>query len=352
MPATLENQTPANAEAKAAVSRMSQVQKLAALLVIVGPDAAAALMKNLNDTELAGVTAEMTKLTLVDKATQEEILRDFTEVMSQARSALQGGVDYTKAVLEKFVGPTRAWELINRLSPVQTPVSSLQQLLELDTVQVFNVIKDELPQTIALVTSYMPVNKVSELLVLLRPELRSQVVERLATLGPTPVEVIERVIQVLSSKVGGQRKKASNQTGGVKAAADVLNAMEKNASKSVLTSLEDRNPDLALSIRQKLFEFDDLRTLDQNTLQRVLREVQITDLALALKTASEELKAALLACITKRAAESVLEELSYMGPRKLREIESAQARVVEVVRRLDAEGEIELNSHARDEVLV
>jgi flagellar motor switch protein FliG len=352
MPAAAETTPPANAEAKAVVSRMTQVQKLAALLVIVGPEAAAALMKNLNETELSAVTTEMTKLTLVDKPTQEEILRDFSEVAAQASSAVQGGVDYTKAVLERFVGPTRAWELVNRIAPIQTPVNSFEALLELDPVQMFNMVKDELPQTIALIASYMPVNKVSELIVLLRPDLRSQVVERLATLGPTPVEVIERVVQVLGTKVGGQRRKASNQTGGVKAAADVLNAMEKNASKSVLTSLEDRNPGLAQSIRQKLFEFEDLRTLDQNTLQRILREVQITDLALALKTAGEDLKKALLSCITKRAAETVMEELSYMGPRKLREIESAQARVVEVVRRLDAEGEIELNSFARDEVLV
>jgi flagellar motor switch protein FliG len=352
MPTVVENPAPPASEARAAVSRMTPVQKLAALLVILGPESAAGIMKNLHDSELALVTAEMTKLTLIDKETQDEILLDFGEVVAQASSAVQGGVDYTKSVLEKFVGPTRAWELINRIAPIHTPVSSLQELLELDAVQIFNVVKDELPQTIALIASYLPVNKVSQLLIMLRPELRSEVVERLATLAPTPVEVIERVVQVLSGKVGGQRKKASNQTGGVKAAADVLNAMEKNASKTLLNSLEDRNPNLAQSIRQKLFEFEDLRALDPNTLQRILREVQITDLALALKTASDELKQALLACITKRAAETVMEELSYMGLRKLREVETAQARVVDIVRRLDAEGEIELNSHARDEVLV
>lgn len=352
MPTVVESKENGNAEARNAVARMTQMQKLAALLVILGPESAAAVMKNLNESELAVVTAEMTKLTLIEKTLQEEILRDFSEVVSQASSAVQGGVDYTKAVLEKFVGPTRAWELINRIAPIHTPVNSLQELLELDAVQIFNVIKDELPQTIALISSYLPVNKVSQILVMLRPELRSQVVERLATLAPTPVEVIERVVQVLSTKVGGQQKKASNQTGGIKAAADVLNAMEKNISKTLLNSLEDRNPNLAQSIRQKLFEFEDLRTLDQNTLQRILREVQITDLALALKTASDDLRKALLSCITKRAAETVMEELSYMGLKKLREVESAQARVVDIVRRLDAEGEIELNSYARDEVLV
>jgi flagellar motor switch protein FliG len=350
MPTVIEDSAPS--EAKNAVSRMSPNQKLAALLVTLGPESAAALMKNLNDSELALVTTEMTKFTLIDKEMQEEVLAEFQAVISQASSSVQGGVDYTRAVLEKFVGPTRAWELINRIAPVHTPVNSLQELLELDAVHIFNVVKDELPQTIALIASYLPVNKVSALLGMLRPDVRFQVIERLATLAPTPVEVIERVVQVLSNKVGGQQKKASNQTGGVKAAADVLNAMEKNVSKSLLNSLEDRNPGLAQLIRQKLFEFEDLKTLDPTTLQRILREVQIIDLALALKNASEELKTALLACITKRAAETVQEELSYMGPRKLREVEAAQARVVDVVRRLDAEGEIELNSFARDEVLV
>jgi flagellar motor switch protein FliG len=352
MATDLEMNSAATIEAKGTVSRMTSMQKLAALLIIVGPESAAAIMKNLNEAELARVTAEMTKLTLIDKPLQEEILNEFTEVVTQASSAVQGGVEYTKAVLEKFVGPTRAWELINRIAPVHTPVNSFQELLELDATQIHNIVKDELPQTVALIASYLPVDKVSQLLVLLRPELRGQVIERLATLAPTPVEVIERVVRVLSTKVGGQQKKASNQTGGVKAAADVLNAMDKNLSKRVLDSLEDRNPGLAQSIRQKLFEFDDLRTLDPNTLQRILREVQLTDLALALKNASEDLKKTLLGCLTKRAAETVAEEISYMGPRKLREVEGAQSRVVDVIRRLDAEGEIELNSYARDEVLV
>ena len=204
----------------------------------------------------------------------------------------------------------------------------------------------EQPQTITLVVSYLPADKAAQLLTMLRTELRQDVIERLATLAPTPVEVVEKVIEVLSKKMGGRGTRALNQTGGLKSAASLLNALDKNLAKSLILSIEERNHDLGQAIRQKMFTFEDIVSLDIQSIQKILREVDMRDLAIALKTASEQLKTSLLAAISKRAAESVKDEMMYMGPLKMREIEMAQIRIIEVMRRLESEGEIETGNNA------
>jgi flagellar motor switch protein FliG len=347
--------TPETAAAPAEVGKMTKVQKLAALLIILGPDSASQILKHLDEHELETVCAEMAKLTFISHDMQEEILREFSDVTVQASSAILGGVDFTKGTLEKSVGLFRASNIISRVAPTRTPVAAMQQIVEMEARQIYNLIKNEQPQTIALVITYLTAEKSSQLMMLLRNEVRDQVIERVATMSPTPIEIVERVVEVLNQKLGGRHTRALNQTGGVKTAADLLNSMEKNLSKSMLIGLEERNPELGAAIRQKMFTFEDLVLLDPPSLQKILREVETRDLAVALKTASDKLKTALLSCISKRAAETVNEEISFMGPLKLRDIEGAQSRIIEVVRRLESEGEIDLgnpNGANRDEVLV
>jgi flagellar motor switch protein FliG len=339
----------------AEVGKMTKVQKLAALLVMLGPDSASQILKHLDEHELETVCTEMAKLTFISQDLQQEILREFSDVTVQASSAILGGVDFTKGTLEKSVGLFRASNIISRVAPTRTPFAAMQQIVEMEARQIYNLIKSEQPQTIALVVSYLTPEKSSQLMLLLRSEVRDQVIERVATMSPTPIEIVERVVEVLNQKLGGRHTRALNQTGGVKTAADLLNSMDKNLSKSLLIGLEERNPELGAAIRQKMFTFEDLVLLDPPSLQKILREVETRDLAVALKTASDKLKTALLSCISKRAAETVNEEISFMGPLKLRDIEGAQARIIEVVRRLESEGEIDLgnpNGSNRDEVLV
>jgi flagellar motor switch protein FliG len=327
-------------------SKMSKVQKLAALLVMIGPESAANVLKQLDDHELENVTGEMAKLSLIGQELQSEILREFSDVAVTASTSIMGGVDYTQGVLEKSIGLFKASDVIARIAPTRAPVSAVQQIVGLEARQIFNLLKNEQPQTIALIASYLSAEKSSQLLLLLRPDLREQVIERLATLSPTPIEVVEKIVQVISQRMGGNTTRALNQTGGLKSAADLLNALEKNVSKSLLISLEERNPELGQAIRQKMFTFDDVARLDTAALQKILREVDMRDLAIALKTASEAVKSALLGCISKRAAETVVEEISFLGPLKLRDIEAAQTRIIDATRRLEAEGEIELSETA------
>src|SRR5437867_309804 len=226
------------------VSKMSKVQKLATLLVIIGPEAAAQVMKHLEEHELDTVAAEMAKMALVPQKIQRDILQEFTGVAVEATTAILGGVPYTQATLEKSVGLFRATNIIGRVAPSRTPVAAMQQLADMEPRQIYNLLKLEQPQTIALVMSYLGSDKSAQLLVLFRPEVREQVVERLATLAPTPIEVVERVVEVLNHKVGNKHTRALNQTGGLKMAAELLNALDRNLSKTLLIALEERNAEL------------------------------------------------------------------------------------------------------------
>lgn len=321
---------------------LTKVQKLAIFLVMIGPESAAQVLKNLDDHELEAVSAEMAKQTTIPHELQTEILTEFNDVALQATTSLRGGLDYTQTALEKAVGIFKASSLLSRVAPARAPLAAMQEVMELEPRQIVNLVKLEQPQTIALIVSYLPPEMGSQVLSMLREELREQVIERLATLGATPAETMDRVIKVINQRLKRKQRRALSQTGGVKCAADLLNALSKEMTQTILDSINVKNPELGAAIRQKMFTFEDLLELDNGSLQKVMREVDMRDLALALKTASDELKGALLGAISKRAAETVREEMSFMGPVKLKEVEAAQLRVIETVRRLESDGEVDL----------
>ena len=225
----------------------------------------------------------------------------------------------------------------------------MQAIAEMDPRHIFNLIRDEQPQTIAFVVSYLAPERAAQIFGLLRPEQRDKIIERLATLAPTPIEVAEKVVDVLNAKLGIKQTRAMSQTGGVTPAADILNAMDKTVSRSLLTSIEEHNPELCQAIRKKMFTFEDLLQLNSQAIQRIMRETDMRDLALALKKASDPLKKLLLSNISRRGAEAVQEEMSMLGTVKLRDVEAAQFRIIDAVRKLEAEGEIELDQSGSGE---
>ena len=327
------------------VLRLSASQKLAAFLVIMGEDAAADIVKNFDDNERELVCAEMANLPLLDSQQQGEVLQEFTEMAVEARSGISGSVDFTRSVLEKSVGLFKAAEIIGRVGTARTSVASMQQIIDLDSTSITNLLKEEDAQTIALVLSYLSAAKGSEVLMGLPERQREIVVEKLATLESTPIEVVETLGDVLSSKVGERVSRALNQTGGEKSAAAVLNAMSKEDRKKLLDNIDERQPDLVRSIRMKMFTFDDLQTLDVKTMQKIMREVDAGQLAIALKAATTTLRDAMLGALSKRAAENVYEEIEGMPDNlSMRAIESSQNGIIDVVRQLETEGEISLES--------
>ncbi len=323
---------------------MTATQKLAALMILLGEDTAAAMLKSFDDNERELVCAEMANLPMLDQEKQGIVLQEFTEMAISASSGVTGSVEYTRKVLEKSVGLFKAAEIIGRVGTARTSVSTMQQIIDLDAVAICNLIKDEEPQAIALIVSYLSASKGSEVLINLPESVRELVIEKLATLASTPIEVVETLGEVLSSKVGERVSRALNQTGGEKSAAAVLNAMGKEQRADILNNIDERNPDLVRSIRMKMFTFDDLGTLDAKTLQTIMREVDAGKLAVALSAATETLQQAMLGALSKRAAETVADEIENMGKVSLREIEASQNSIIDIVRQLESDGEISLES--------
>ncbi|MBI4659595.1 MAG: flagellar motor switch protein FliG [Verrucomicrobia bacterium] len=322
---------------------MTHLQKLAALLILLGEDSASILLKHFDDNERELISAEMANLPLMNLEQQTSVLKEFTELALQANAALGGSVEYTRAVLEKSVGLFKAAEIIGRVSTRRTSVATMQQIIDMEPLAIVNLIKEEQPQTISLVISYLSAQKGAEVLLNLPEHLSEQVIERLATLSSTPIEVVETVGEVLSKKIGPKISRALNQTGGVKSAAAVLNVMDKTHRQNILNKLDERTPELVRSIRMKMFTFDDLAILDNKSLQKILREIDASTLAIALSAANENLRNALLGAISKRAADTVMDEISNLGRITLREIEHAQDSIIDIVRKLEAEGEISLD---------
>jgi len=340
MPAEI---TDASVESDSEKGVLNKTQKLAALLVMLGPESAGVILKQFPPREIEAVSREMARFNLITREQQNEILQEFSELAITASTSVSAGVEVTRATLEKAVGTFKASDIMGKVVPTRPSAGAMQAITEMDPRHIFNLIRDEQAQTIAFVVSHLSPERAAQILGLLRADQRDQVIERLATLAPTPVEVAERVVAVLNAKLGFKQTRAMTQTGGVTTAADILNAMDKTVSRTLLTSIEERNPELCQAIRKKMFTFEDLLLLDPQAIQRIMRETDMRDLTLALKKASEPLKKLLLSSVSRRAAETVQEEIAMLGNVKLRDIEAAQFRIIDAVRKLEAEGEVDLD---------
>jgi flagellar motor switch protein FliG len=344
MPATIETSTETATENGA----LTKTQKLAALLVMLGTESAAVILKQFAPREIEAISREMARFNLITREQQLDILQDFSEVAVAASTSVSAGVEVTRNTLERALGSFKASDVLGRVTSSRAPIGAMQAIADMDPRHIFNLVRDEQAQAITFVVSHLSPEKAAQVLNLLRPEQRNQVIERLATLAPTPVEVGEKVVDVLNAKLGVKQTRALSQTGGFTAAADVLNAMDKNVRGELLTNIEQHNPDLSQAIRKKMFTFEDLVLLESPAIQRIMREVDTRDLTMALKKVSEPLKRLLLSNISRRAAESVQEEMSFLGHVKARDIEAAQFRIIDAVRKLEADGEIELNENRAD----
>ncbi len=337
MAATIE--TPS----EAAPGALNKTQKLAALLVMIGAESAAEILKQFPPKEIEAISREMARFNLITREQQQEILLEFSDVAVAASTSVSAGPDIARNTLEKAVGSFKASDILGRVLPNRQTVGAMQPIADMDSRSIFNLVRDEQPQTIAFVVSHLSAEKAAQIFALLPTDQRDRIIERLATLAPTPIEVTERVVNVLNAKMGVKQTRALSQTGGVTPAADILNAMDKTISREMLTNIEERNPELSQAIRKKMFTFEDLLLLNTQIIQRIMRETEMRDLALALKKASEPLKKLMLSNISRRGAEGVQDEMMALGHVKLRDVEAAQLRIIDTVRKLEAEGEIDLD---------
>jgi flagellar motor switch protein FliG len=332
--------------------RGTKIRRLATFLIVVGPEIAAEIVKQFEENDIVDISTEMAKIETVDLTTQRKLLEEFSQIALEAAVSISGGPQYTHSVLEKSIGSYRAHELIHRLVPKRQHTEiNTDALRELESQHLFNILKSEDTQTIAFVLSYVDPSKCSETLACFRADVREEVVERIAMMEPTSTDVVSEVLETLKKQAGTGRD-PSTRSGGIQSIADVINRMEGSMSKSLMSGLDERNPELSKSIKKILFTFEDLKRLDSITLQKVLREVESNTLAIALKTASEALQASIFGALPKRAASSIKDEIKFMPPVRLREIEAAQEQVIESMRKLEALGEITIGSGGKSEVLV
>jgi flagellar motor switch protein FliG len=332
-------------------SKLSRQQKLAVFLIVVGPDAAADVLKQLDDPTIELLCREMSTFPVISEAVQKLAVEEFGSIVAGSMNSSLGGLPYAQRTLEIAKGDYKASAIIGRVGPVGTSVEVIKDISEMEGRQIYNLIKSEQPQTISFLLSYLDTEKATEVFTLLSPELREEVVERLGTIESTSLELVGKIVRSLGKHFDSKVRPAFHRSGGVRAVADLLNQLDKDMSKNLLARLEERNAQLGAAIRKKMFSFEDLNRLQAADLQRVLREVDSANLAISMKSASEVIRDKIYASISKRAAESLREEIELLGPVRLKDVETAQDAIIQVVRRLEEEGSITLESDGAESLV-
>ena len=325
--------------------KLTRIQKLAVFLIVIGTEAAAEVMRHLGDAEIESICREMGQLSVINEATRDAALTEFAPIIGDSLGCTLGGLSYARTALTLVRGEYKAGVLLSRVGAEPAVISSselMADIVEMEGRQIYNLLKDEQPQTVAFVLSYLGAAKSAEVFMLLPSEVREDVAERLGTIESTPRDLVARIVRNLSRHVSGKPAQAFQTSGGVRAVADLLNAIDKETSKNLLSRIEERNSPLGSAVRRKMFSFDDVRRLAPADLQRVLREVDSSHLAVAMKSATESLRESIYAALSKRAAESLRDEISMLGPVRLKDVEIAQDAIIQVVRRLEDEGTITL----------
>ena len=319
---------------------MSGLQKAAALLVTLGVDRSSGVLQNLSEVDLERVLLAISEAGTVPADTRYGVLREAHELVVAGEGMMAGGIEYTRQLLARAVGPRRGAEILERLA-VHKQRSSFEILRSADPAQVGNILSDEHPQTIAVVLSYLDAKQAAAILGNMPADLQADVTLRLAQMDRIPPQVVEQVEKGLKRKLSGVLSEADYKaTGGVSFLVKVLNQVDRGVQKSILETIESNNPTLADEVRASMFTFDDLVKLDDKAIQRVLRDVNKNDLVLAMKGAPEKLKEMILRNMSERARETLKEELQIMGPQLAKNVYAAQRRVVDIVRNLEASEEI------------
>jgi flagellar motor switch protein FliG len=328
-------------------SKLNRQQKLAIFLISIGPETAAQVLKQFDDVEIENLCREMAAFQMIPENVSKQAMEEFASVVASSAQAATGGIGFVQRTLELAKGDHRASAIVGRVGPaVGTSIEVIKDISDMEGRQIFNLIKHEQPQTISFVLSYLEPTKSAEVFPLLSPDLREEVLERLGTIESTSIELVNKIARSLGKHFDTKNRPAFHHSGGVRAVASLLNSLEKDLSKTLLGRLEERNAALSAAIRKKLFSFEDLNRLQSADLQRILREIDSGNLAIAMKSASEPLRNKVYAGLSKRAAESLKEEIEMLGPVRLKDVEAAQDLIIQAVRRLEEEGQISIDSDA------
>ena len=329
---------------------LTGVQKAAVLLITLGPERSAELFKHLKDEEIEELTLEIANTRSVSPEVKESVLSEFYQVCLAQQYIAEGGIGYAKQLLDKALGNERAQEVITKLT-ASLQVRPFEFVRKTDPSQLLNFIQDEHPQTIAMILSYLTSAQSAMVLGALPPEKQADVAKRIAMMDRTSPDVIKEVERVLERRLASLVNQDYTIVGGVDAIVNILNTVDRATEKHIMESLEIEEPELADEIRKKMFVFEDILLLDDRAIQRVLRDVDNNDLAVALKSANDEVQNVIFKNLSKRLAAMIKEDMDFMGPVRMKDVEEAQQKIVGVIRRLEDAGEIVISRGGGDEII-
>jgi flagellar motor switch protein FliG len=327
------------------------VQKAAILLIALGPECSAELFKHLKEDEIEELTLEIANTKSVSPQIKEDVLNEFYQVCLAQQYIAEGGIGYAKELLDKALGNDRAQEVISKLT-ASLQVRPFEFVRKTDPSQLLNFIQDEHPQTIAMILSYLTPNQAAMVIGALPPEKQADVAKRIAMMDRTSPDVIKEVERVLERKLSSLVNQDYTIVGGVDAIVNILNTVDRATEKHIMETLEIEEAELADEIRKKMFVFEDILLLDDRAIQRVLRDVENADLGIALKGANEEVQNAIFKNLSKRLAAMIKEDMEFMGPVRMKDVEEAQQKIVGVIRKLEDAGEIVISRGGGDEIIV
>ncbi len=330
---------------------LSGKQKAANFFIFLGPEKSAQIFKHLNEEEIEQITLEIANVRQVPTDKVDEIFREFYEMALASQFIGQGGIGYAKEVLERAYGEEKTIEIIGRIS-ASLQVRPFDFMRKTEPSQLLNFIQSEHPQTIALILAYLEPEKSSSILSALPPDQQAEVAKRIAIMDTTSPEVIKQVERVLERKLSSIAPQELTVAGGIKSVVEIINRVDRGTEKTIMEAMEVQDPELAEEIKKLMFVFEDIVIIDDRSVQRVLREVESQDLALALKGSSDEVNQKIFSNMSTRASDMLKEDIEFMGPVRLRDVEEAQQRIVNIIRRLEETGEIVVARGGGDEIIV
>lgn len=334
-----------------ASERLNSRQKAAMLIISLGPEKSSKIFKHLKDSEIEELTLEIANIKTVSPKEKESVLKEFYEICLAQDYISEGGIGYAKQLLEKALGSERAIEVINRLT-MSLQVRPFEFARKADPAQLVNFIQNEHPQTIALILSYLKPAQASAILSSLPLEMQAETARRIAVMDRASPDVISEVEKQLEKSVSSLVTEEYTNIGGIDSIVDIINLVDRSVEKNIMESLEAENPELADTIKKRMFVFEDIIGLDDRAIQKVLRGIDNKILAIALKGATESVKEVIFNNISQRLAQTIQEELEFMGPKRMKEIEEAQQSIVNEIRKLEDLGEIVISRGAGDEIIV
>lgn len=331
---------------------LTRIQKLAYFLMTLGAEASSGIIKHFDEEDVEAIGREMTSIKMLDVNTQRKLVAEFSEIIKNSSEIILGGANYAQKTLELSQGESKATTILDKILKNSSNTKWAKELESIDNRQIFSLIQEEQPQTIAFIISGINVEKASAILKMFPLSKKEEIIIKMGNMSPVPMSRVQPIVNTIRSLAKGQKKLSVDKMGGFDMAATIINSLDKQTQDSLIENLDKKDAVLSKEIQKRMFTFEDLVRLDTKDLQKIIRDVDTTDMVLAMKSASQKLKDVIYKSMSKRAAETLKEEIELMGPVRLKAIEEAKDKIIAIVRKLEQEGAITISTDDEDDQLI